>query len=598
MNKHTGAETIHWDLSDLYLSADQPSFKADQERLRSMAAQFLSEYRGKVDQLDTNSLAKALTSYEEIQDLAGKLGSFAYLSWATDTLNPENGKLLQEMTEFGSEISQDLIFFSVEWLAVENEKAKSLIHSPTLGRWKHYLETSRLYKDHTLEEKQEQIISLKSVSGRTAWVRLFDETLSSAGFDYDGEVLTEQEVLSKLHSHDREIRRKAAHSMTEGLQNLSRPLTYIFNTLLVDKKISDELRRYPNWLSSRNLSNEISDAAVQSLIDTVMSRYDLAQRYYRLKAKLLGLEGDFNDYDRYAPVLQSEAKIPWKQAESLVLEAYSDFDPRLGEIVAEFFNKNWIDAAIKPGKRNGAFSASTVPSVHPYILMNYDGRVRDVQTLAHELGHGVHQYLSREKGVLQADTPLTTAETASVFGEMLVFRKIYNTLNDPKEKLSMLIGKIDDTMATVYRQIAMNRFEDAAHTTRRNQGELRTEQLNELWRTTQVELYGDSVSLTSGYDYWWSYIPHFVHSPGYVYAYAFGELLVMSLYEQYLQKPEGFQDHYINILKAGGSDWPEKIIAPAGLDITDKDFWKKGITSIEHLLEEAEHLAHIVIEKS
>jgi oligoendopeptidase F len=281
-----------------------------------------------------------------------------------------------------------------------------------------------------------------------------------------------------------------------------------------------------------------------------------------------------------------------------VTEAYSGFDQRLGDIVAEFFDKQWIDAAIKPGKRNGAFSASTVPSVHPYILMNYDGRIRDVQTLAHELGHGVHQYLSRENGVLQADTPLTTAETASVFGEMLVFRKIYESLNDPKEKLSMLVGKIDDTMATVYRQIAMNRFEDAAHTARRNLGELRTEQLNDIWRKTQVELYGDSVTLTSDYDYWWSYIPHFIHSPGYVYAYAFGELLVMSLYQQYLQQPEGFQDNYISILKAGGSDWPEKIIAPTGLDITDVNFWKKGIASIEDLLQEAETLAHIVMEKS
>jgi oligoendopeptidase F len=598
MNLSTGAESIHWDLSDLYPSPNHSSFKADQKRLRSMAASFLSEYRGHVAQLDAHGLAKALVSYEEIQDLAGKLGSYAYLSWATDTLNPDNGRFLQEMTEFGSQVSQDLIFFSVEWVSVEQEKAETLIHSPLLSRWRHYLETSRLYKEHTLDEKQEQVISLKSVSGRNAWVRLFDETLSSAGFDYDGQVLTEQEVLSKLHSPDRETRQKAAESLTVGLKNLSRPLTYIFNTLLVDKKISDELRKYPNWLSSRNLSNEISDSAVQSLVDTVMSRYDIAQRYYRLKAKLLGLEGQMKDYDRYAPVLQSETKISWQQARELVTEAYSGFDQRLGDIVTEFFDKQWIDAAIKPGKRNGAFSASTIPSVHPYILMNYDGRIRDVQTLAHELGHGVHQYLSRENGVLQADTPLTTAETASVFGEMLVFRKIYESLNDPKEKLSMLVGKIDDTMATVYRQIAMNRFEDAAHTARRNLGELRTEQLNDIWRKTQVELYGDSVTLTSDYDYWWSYIPHFIHSPGYVYAYAFGELLVMSLYQQYLQQPEGFQDNYISILKAGGSDWPEKIIAPTGLDITDVNFWKKGIASIEDLLQEAETLAHIVMEKS
>lgn len=596
MNKITGAESIHWDLSDLYPSSDHPSFKADQDRLRSIAAQFLSTYRGKVSGLDASGLAEALRFFEEIQDLAGKLGSFAYLTWATDTLKPDNGKLLQDMTEFGSQVSQDLIFFSVEWLAIEHEQANQLIQSPVLARWKHYLETSRLYKEHTLEEKQEQVISLKSVTGRNAWVRLFDETLSASSFEFEGQMLSEQEVLSKLHSPDRSIRQKAAESLTQGLKTLSRPLTYIFNTLLVDKKISDELRKYPNWLSSRNLSNEISDEAVQSLIDTVMSRYDLAQRYYKLKARLLKLDGEMMDYDRYAPVLTSDTTISWDEAKTMVLDAYAGFDQRLGNVVAEFFDKKWIDAAIKPGKRNGAFSASTVPSVHPYILMNYDGRIRDVQTLAHELGHGVHQYLSREQGVLQADTPLTTAETASVFGEMLVFRKIYDRLNDPKEKLAMLIGKIDDTMATVYRQIAMNRFEDAAHQARRSQGELTTEQLNDIWRSTQAQLYGDSVNLSSGYDYWWSYIPHFVHSPGYVYAYAFGELLVMSLYEQYLQSPDGFQDTYIGILKAGGADWPEKIIAPTGLDITDKDFWKKGIASIERLLEEAEELSQHLME--
>jgi len=597
-NKKTGAETIHWDLSDLYFAPDHSSFKQDQERLRSMAAQFMADYRGKVAELDADKLAESLRTYEQIQDLAGKLGSFAYLTWATDTLKTENGKLLQEMTEFGSQVSQDLIFFSVEWLAIDQQKAETLIQSPVLSPWKHYLETSRLYKEHTLDEKQEQVISLKSVTGKNAWIRLFDETLSSATFEFEGLELSEQEVLSKLHSPDRDIRQKAALSLTQGLKTLSRPLTYIFNTLLVDKKISDELRKYPNWLSSRNLSNEISETAVKSLVDTVTSRYDLAQRYYRLKAKLLGIEGDMKDYDRYAPVLKSDTMISWEQAKAMVIEAYSGFDQRLGNIVAEFFDKHWIDAAIKPGKRNGAFSASTVPSVHPYILMNYDGRIRDVQTLAHELGHGVHQYLSREQGVLQADTPLTTAETASVFGEMLVFRKIYDSLTDPKEKLSMLIGKIDDTMATVYRQIAMNRFEDAAHEARRSQGELSTEQYNEIWRSTQVQLYGDSVDLTAGYDYWWSYIPHFIHSPGYVYAYAFGELLVMSLYEQYLDKPDGFQDTYINILKAGGADWPENIIAPTGLDITDKDFWKKGIASIERLLEEAEELAKHVTEVS
>ncbi len=593
-SKVTGAESIHWDLSDLYPSITSTSFIDDKKKLEAESISFAIDYRGKIASLNATDLSAALQRYEMIQDIAGRLGSFAYLMWSTDTLKPENGKLLQEMTEFGSKVNQNLIFFGVEWLAVDDDHAQKLIDTPALSKWKHYLEVSRLYKDHTLEENQEQVISIKSVTGRNAWVRLFDETLSAATFELDGEVLSEQEVLSKLHHPDRDIRRKAAESLTEGLKKLSRPLTYIFNTLLVDKKLSDEMRKYPHWLASRNLSNEISDDSVDALIQAVEGRYDIAKRYYLLKARLLGLDGEMTDYDRYAPVFRSDVTITWQDAEKMVTESYYSFDSRLGEIVKQFFNKNWIDAAIKPGKRNGAFSASTVPSVHPYILMNYDGRIRDVQTLAHELGHGVHQYLSREKGILQADTPLTTAETASVFGEMLVFQKLYNSIEDPKEKLGMLVGKIDDTMATVYRQIAMNRFEDAAHNARRNEGELTSERLCELWRETQTRLYGDSITLSPGYDYWWSYIPHFVHTPGYVYAYAFGELLVLSLYEVYTSAPAGFSDIYVDMLAKGGSDWPENILKPTGLDIKDSSFWKRGIAAIEKMLDEAEQLAEIV----
>ncbi len=589
--KTTGAENVHWDLSDIYAGTSSDEYESDKKRLESEAASFSSDFRGKIATLSPSEMATVLIRYEKLQDLAGRLGSYAYLTWSTDTLKPENGKLLQEMTEFGSKVNQNLIFFGVEWLALDEDVAQRFIESPELAKWRHYLEVSRLFKEHTLEENQEQVISVKSVTGRNAWVRLFDETLSAATFDLDGEALSEQEVLSKLHNPDRELRRRAAESLTEGLKKLSRPLTYIFNTLLVDKKLSDELRKYPHWLASRNLSNEISDSSVNALIHTVESRYDIAQRYYRLKAKLLGLEGEMADYDRYAPVFRSDVVITWGEARDIVTESYNGFDPRLGDIVKMFFDKNWIDAAIKPGKRSGAFSASTVPSVHPYILMNYDGRIRDVQTLAHELGHGVHQYLSRVQGILQADTPLTTAETASVFGEMLVFKKLYNRIDDPKERLGMLIGKIDDTMATVYRQIAMNRFEDAAHNARRTEGELTTGRLCELWRETQTRLYGDSVILTPGYDHWWSYIPHFVHTPGYVYAYAFGELLVLSLYEVYMSSPDGFSGIYVDMLTKGGSDWPENILKPTGLDIKDERFWNRGVAAIEAMLAEAELLA-------
>lgn len=590
-SKKTGAENVHWDLSDLYPSTTSEKFDNDKKLLETEAAAFANDYRGRIASLDANQLAGALNRMEHIQDLAGRLGSFAYLTWSTDTLKPENGHLLQSMTEFGSKVNQHLIFFGVEWVALADSQARAFIDDPALARWRHYLEVSRMYKEHTLDEKQEQVISIKSVTGRNAWVRLFDETLSAATFTLDGEELSEQEVLSKLHNPDRDLRRRAAESLTDGLKKLSRPLTYIFNTLLVDKKLSDEMRSYPHWLAGRNLSNEISDDSVEALVQTVVARYDLAQRYYRLKSKLLGLEGEMTDYDRYAPVFRSDVTITWDQARTMVSESYHGFDRRLGDIVDLFFERNWIDAAIKPGKRSGAFSASTVPSAHPYILMNYDGRIRDVQTLAHELGHGVHQYLSREQGVMQADTPLTTAETASVFGEMLVFRKLYDTIDDPKEKLGMLIGKIDDTMATVYRQIAMNRFEDAAHNARRNEGELTTDRLNAIWRDTQTQLYGGSVNLSQGYDFWWSYIPHFVHSPGYVYAYAFGELLVLSLFEVYTSSPDGFSDIYVEMLRKGGSEWPEDILKPTGLDIKDPEFWKRGVAAIEKMLAEAESLA-------
>jgi oligoendopeptidase F len=593
MPKTTGAENITWDLSDLYNDINDPAFKSDQEKLKSLAADFAATYRGKVASLGAEGLADALRSYEIIQDIAGKLGSFAYLTWSTDTLNTDYGRLLQQMTEFGSAINQDVIFFGVEWVAVDDEVAQKLINSDKLKPWRHYLEVARLYKPHTLEEKQEQVLSIKSVTGRSAWVRFFDETLGAATFELDGKTMAEQEVLSKLHNPDRDLRRRAAESLTNGLQNLSRPLTYVFNTLLADKQLSDDMRKYQHWLSSRNMSNEISDASVEALVQSVVGRYDIARRFYALKARLLGLD-DMKDYDRYAPLFRSDIVITWDDAKRMVIDAYSAFDQRIGDIVSMFFDKNWIDAAIKPGKRSGAFSASTVPSVHPYILMNYDGRVRDVQTLAHELGHGVHQYLSRNQGILHADTPLTTAETASVFGEMLVFQRLYAAIDDPKEKLGMLIGKIDDTMATVYRQIAMNRFEHASHTTRRAEGELTTERISELWRQTQTDLYGDSVTLTEGYSIWWSYIPHFIHSPGYVYAYAFGELLVLALYESFLAQPDGFQDKYVDVLKAGGSDWPENILAPTGLDITDEAFWQKGFSAIERMLDEAELLANQV----
>ena len=586
----TGAEEITWDLSDLYASIDDPELEKDKEKVRNLAKDFSDKYKGRVSDLTAEEHAESLNEYEEIAQLAGKIGSYAQLKWSTNTEDPALGKLLQEARELGSEISQTLVFYSVEWLKVGDEEANKLIENPVLGKWKHYLETSRLYKPHTLSEEAEQVMSAKSVTSRSAWNRYFDETLGAARFDLDGDSLTEQQVLSKLHSPDRDLRKRAHQSLTTTFKDHSRTLTFVFNTILSDKQTNDKLRGYDSWISSRNLANEIDQSTVDSLINSVTGKYDLVQRYYRLKKELLGYDKLY-DYDRYAPLASTRKQVSWEEARENVLEAYGDFHPDMKKIAGEFFSKRWIDAAIKPGKRGGAYSASTVTSVHPYVFMNYDGQLRDVQTLAHELGHGVHQYLSRKQGELQSSTPLTTAETASVFGEMLVFNRLMDSLDDPKEQLALLTSKIDDTIATVFRQISMNRFEDKIHTARRTEGEQTTGQFSELWYETQHALYGDSVEITDEYKLWWCYIPHFLHTPGYVYAYAFGELLVLALYDAYRSGQEDFSDQYIKLLEAGGSDWPHNIVSKMGIDIRDESFWNRGLTLFEEMIERAEKLS-------
>lgn len=591
LNKKTGSENVQWDLSDLYDSIDDPALENDKKKVVEQAEEFASTYKENLADLDGEGMKKALEDYEALIETIGKIGSYAHLIWSTNTNRAEYGKLKQEASELSSKIHQKLVFFDVEWLALDDAKAQQLIDSDELSHYKHYLETSRRYKNHVLGEKEEQVLSAKKITARSAWNRYFDETMGAARFKLDGKELTQQQVLSKLHEPDRNLRKRAHKSLTDTFEDHSRTLTFIFNTLLADKHIDDKLRGYDSWISSRNLANEIDDETVDILINSVTGSYDLVHRFYDLKRELLGYDEIF-DYDRYAPILESEETITWIEAKEMVLDSYSDFHPRMGKIAEEFFANNWIDAAIKPGKRGGAYSASTVPSVHPYVFMNFNGKVRDVQTLAHELGHGIHQYLSRDQGVLQADTPLTTAETASVFGEMLVFQKLMRKLDDSREKLALLIGKIDDTIATAFRQISMNRFEHAMHTHRREKGELTTEDFSRLWRETQEAVYGDSVTLTEEYNLWWSYIPHFLHTPGYVYAYAFGELLVLALYQQYIQSKNGFSDKYMEMLRAGGSDWPENIVGKLGLDITQPDFWDNGLVAVEKMIKQAEKLAN------
>ncbi len=587
----SGAEHIVWDLTDLYKSPEDGQLKKDKKALLENAKTFSETYRGRVAKLGAAEFFDAMTAYQNMIEQAHKIGAYSHLAWSVNTEDPALGKLLQEASELGSEVSQMLVFFDVEWLKIEEEQAFELINSEELKKWKHYLETSRRYKEHTLSEDAEKVMNAKSVTGRSAWNRYFDETIGAARFEFKGEKLPEQEVLSKLHSADREIRKKAHASLTEGFKNHARSLTFIFNTILADKYTNDRLRKYENWIDSRNLANQTDRQSVNALIDAVTGKYHLVQRYYNLKKKLLGYDELF-DYDRYAPLAKTSKTITWLEAKDIVLESFGEFHPQMAETAAKFFDNNWIDAAIKPGKRGGAYSASTVTSVHPYVFMNYDGQLRDVQTLAHELGHGVHQYAARVQGELQSSTPLTTAETASVFGEMLVFNKLMNNLDDDKEKLALLISKIDDTIATVFRQISMNRFEDKIHTARRKQGELTTEQFSELWFETQHALYGDSVTLTNEYKLWWCYIPHFLHTPGYVYAYAFGELLVLALYDAYKNSAiDNFEEKYLGLLEAGGSDWPHNLIGKLDMDIKNPQFWDNGLSLFESMISDAEKLA-------
>lgn len=586
----TGAEEITWDLSDLYQAVDDPAIEHDLGQADGRADKLAESYRGRVANLDAEEMRDLIEEYENIQELANRVGSYAYLHWSTNTEDPARGALLQKVTERGSQLSQKLIFVELEWANAPDAKAKELIDHPILEKYRHWLELARRYRPHLLSEPEEKILSEKAVTGRSAWVRFFDEVHGAARYEWDGEMLPQQVILGKLYEPDREVRRRAQESVTKGLRGLSRTTTYIFNNVLADKASDDRLRKYPNWISERNMQNEVEDATVEALVDAVTSRYDIVARYYELKRRLLGLDELF-DYDRYAPLPAADRFYPWEEGKNIVLNAYGEFHPQMAEIAGMFFDKRWIDAAIVAGKDGGAYSHSVVPSVHPYILMNYEAKPRDVMTLAHELGHGVHQFLSRERGMLQSQTPLTTAETASVFGEMLVFQDLLRRETDPSVRLAMLTRKLEDSFATVFRQVSMNRFENLAHSARRSEGELSTDRFNNLWTESQLAMFKDSVTLTDNYSIWWSYVPHFLHVPGYVYAYSFGELLVLALYARYQEVGASFADAYLIMLSQGGSNWPHEIVKPMGVDLTDPNFWTHGLQILDEMVREAETLA-------
>jgi oligoendopeptidase F len=585
----TGAEDVAWDLSDLYDGGDDPRIEQDVEQTEAAAAAFRERYYERVAELSPGDLREAIEERERIESTFTRAIYYAHLWFATDMNDSQRGALVARLTEKGAAVDTQLLFFGLEIAAFDDDHSDALLASAELEKWRHWLRTIRKFRPYVLTESEEKILTEKSVSGFAAWDRLYDELLGAIKVDLDGAEIGFEEAMSKLYSPDRDLRRRASDAVTEALAPGLRTRTFVFNTIAVDKSIDDRLRGYATWISSRNLSNDTTDEAVEALIDAVVGRYDVVQRYYTLKAKLLGLDR-LSFYDRMAPLAEDTTQVEWSDARQLVLDAFADFSDATGDVIARFFAENWIDAPPRDGKRPGAFCATNVPGVHPYVFMNYTCDRRSVLTLAHELGHGLHGYLAQPLGFFNASSPLTTAETASVFGEALTFKRLLAIEEDPHRRLNLLAGRIEDSIATVYRQIAMNRFEHAVHTTRRDEGELSTEKFEELWLGSQRQMFGDSVD-TDGYATWWSYIPHFIGTPGYVYAYSYGFLFALSIFRKYELEGESMVEPYLDVLRAGGSKTPEELAEMVGLDLTDRRIWDAGIDALAVELDEAEALA-------
>jgi oligoendopeptidase F len=493
--------------------------------------------------------------------------------------------------ERNTRIETELLFFDLEWAGLDDEVAERLLADPALERYASVLRSERRYRPYLLSEPEEKISAEKSLTGSSAWGRLFNELLSDLRIELDGGEVSVDEALSRLsRATEQGERKQVAEAVTDALRPGVRTRGYILNTILNERAIEDRLRGYPTWISARNLANEIPDEAADSLVEAIVARYDIPQRYYALKARLLGLPR-LADYDRFAPLQEVPGTIAWEDARELVLESFTDFSPIAGDVVGRFFEREWIDAAVRPGKMLGAFCATLVPDVHPYVLMNYAGERRSVLTLAHELGHGLHGVLAQDLGLLNASTPLTLAETASVFAEALTFEKLREREDDPRARLDLLVSRIDDTIATVFRQVALNRFEHAIHTGRREEGELPVERVSELWRLEQERMLGEAVEVTENYGIWWSYVPHFIAAPGYVYAYSFGYLFSLAIYRRYVEEGDSLVEPYLDLLRAGGSAPPAELASRLGFDLGDPGFWSAGLDAIGTLVDEAESLA-------
>jgi oligoendopeptidase F len=584
-------EIPSWNLTDLFPGYDDPAVQRHLHQLEKDVATFVSTYKEKIALLTGSELATAIQAYEALSDQIGKLSSYAYLLYAQDRSESNIGVFYQNMYEHTNRLSTDILFFTLELNLLSDEHVAALYaQAPSLARYKPWIANVRLFKDHQLSDEMERLMQEKSIPAEGSWIRLYDELCADMRFDMDGTMYPISEVLNRLGHNDEKVRKTAAMALSKGLKDNARVFAMIMNTLSQNLSLDNKWRKFSTVDGYRHLANQIDAEVVSALTTAVKSSYStLSHRYYALKAKRFGT-AKLPYWDRNAPYPDApETDIPWDTAKDIVLRAYSAFSPEMSAIAAQFFERHWIDGTLRPGKDSGAFSHPVVPSAHPYILMNYHGKQRCVMTLAHELGHGIHQVLAKDQGALMADTPLTLAETASVFGEMLTFQSLLKQAS-PEQKQYLLAGKIEDMLNTVVRQIAFYEFEKRLHTARQK-GELSVADISEIWMSVQSESLGDAIQLDETYDIYWAYISHFYHAPFYVYAYAFGDCLVNSLYAYYQENPAGFQDKYMALLKAGGSKRYDEALKPFGFDLKDPAFWSKGLSMIEGFIQEFEQLS-------
>jgi oligoendopeptidase F len=585
-----------WNLNDLYPGMDSPEFKLDLERADSECMAFEQAFKGRLATLIAGegggrALGEAVKRFEAIDDRLGRLISYASLIYTGNTTDPVRAKFYGDVQEHITAASLHLLFFTLELNRLDDAQLEAAMRDPTLGHYRPWIEDVRKEKPYQLEDRVEELFHEKSVTGYSAWNRLFDETIAGLRFKVAGKSLAIEPTLNLLQDVDGKKRKAAADALAKTLKENLRPFALVTNTLAKDKEISDRWRGFKDIADARHLSNRVEREVVDALVAAVRAAYPtLSHRYYALKAKWFGKKR-LPHWDRNAPLPKvAQRTIPWSDARATILTAYAAFSPKMAEVADRFFAKNWIDAPVRSGKQPGAFAHPTVPSAHPYILLNYMGKPRDVMTLAHELGHGVHQVLAAPNGALMAPTPLTLAETASVFGEMLTFKKLLAQTTDKKQRKAMLAAKVEDMINTVVRQTAFYSFERKVHTERRN-GELTADKISELWMSVQGESLGPAIELKPGYETFWAYIPHFVHSPFYVYAYAFGDCLVNSLYAVYERSDNGFAERYLEMLSAGGTKHHSELLAPFGLDARDPKFWDGGLNVIANLIDELEALS-------